>query len=235
MPINQPYDISNEYNITELLEHFDSNYIFDIINDKIGTIDYSSVLEEPNVVTSFEDTFKVMNENYPGESQNIRQVRLQVYTDIISILCKKFNLYFNEEDEYIDRFSLAYYLYDFLVCNRNKHLINFFTSFIINNKDSLCAFLNADEYHKGKDSAAAYSKRIYDDQKYGLISANMLKVIKYIATIDISLVNIFQSIYSSPEPLTFLTNAVADRGNFFRDIYCKVFDQPDVVPVIILI
>ena len=42
----EPYKISNEYNITEILSHFDSNYIFDIIQDKLNTIEYSSSLIE---------------------------------------------------------------------------------------------------------------------------------------------------------------------------------------------
>lgn len=231
--INQPYEISNEFNITELLEHFDSNYIFDIITDKLDNIDYTSVLKEPNIVISFEENFKIMNDRFPGDSQNIRMLRAQVYTDIINILCEKFNLQFNEDDDNIDRYTLAYQLYDFLVCNRNTYLINFFTSFIINNKGSLCGFLNLDEYRKSKETSAAYGKRIYDDPMYGAISANMAKVIRHISTIDISLMNIFQSTYTNPEILIFLDNAIADRGDFFRDFYCSIFDQPEIMPIII--
>ena len=93
--ISQPYEISNEFNITELLGHFDSNFIFDIITDKLDNMEYSSVLPEPNVVMSYEENFKIMNDAYPGDSQNIRMIRTQVYTDIINILCKRFNLQFN--------------------------------------------------------------------------------------------------------------------------------------------
>ena len=231
--ITPPYEISNEFNITELLSHFDSNYIFDIINDKLDSIDYSSVLNEPNVVISFEENFKIMNDQYPGDSHNIREIRNQVYSDIIGLLCKRFNLQFNEADDNIDRYTAAYYLYDFLVCNRNNYMVNFFTSFIINNKESLCRFLNLDEYRKAKDSAAAYGKRIYDDQKYGVISANMPKVINHIATLDISLLNVFQSTYTSPEVIAFLDNAIADRGNFFKNFYCDIFNQPEIMPIVI--
>lgn len=231
--INPPYEISNEYNITELLSHFDSNYIFDIITDKLDTMDYSSILQEPNVVASFEENFKLMNDNYPGDSQNIRMIRTQVYTDIINILCQRFNLKFNEDDDNIDRYTLAYYLYDFLICNRNNYITNFFTSFIVNNKESLCRFLNLDEYRKSKESSAAYGKRIYDDPMYGAISANMPKVIRHIITIDISLINIFQSTYTNPEVIAFLDNAITDCGDFFRDFYCSVLEQPDIMPIVI--
>lgn len=231
--LTEPYAIANEFNITELLEHFDTNYIYDMINDKIEHIDYASILEEPNIIASFEENFKIMNDNYPGDSQNIKSIRVQVYTDIINILCEKFNLQFNEVDEYIDKYTVAFYLYDFLICNRNKYLVNFFTSFIINNKDSLCSFLNLEDYRKSKESAAIYSKRVYDDNIYGIISANIVQVIQHIATLDITLYNIFQSTYTSTEVVNFLDNAILDKGNFFKDYYCIVLGESENMPVII--
>ena len=231
--VTQRYEISNEFNITEMLERFDSNYIFDIINDKLDNIDYTAVLPDSNVIISFEENFKMMNDNYPGDSANIKLIRAQVYMDVINILCNRFNLRFNDLDENIDLYTAAYYLYDFLVCNRNNIMVTFFTSFIINNKESLSRFLNLEDYKKSKDSASAYGKRMYDDNQYGIISANMVKVLNHIATLDISLVNIFQSVYSSPEVVAFLDNAVADMGNFFKDHYCEILNQPEILPIII--
>ena len=233
MPIIPPYELTNEYNITQLLEHFDSNYIFDLINDKIENIDYSSVLTEPNIIVSFEENFKMMAEMYPGDSQNIQSIKLGVYTDVINILCEKFNLDFNQDDDNINRHTLAYYLYDFLVCNRKNYLILFFVRFIMNNKDSLCTFLNLDDYKKGKDTASIYNKHIYSDYKYGLISANMYKVLEHIATLDVTLYNIFQNIYFDQEVLYFLDTSIGDKGNFFNDFYCSVLQQPDIIPVVI--
>lgn len=231
--VTPPYEIANEYNLTEALSHFDSQYIFDIINDKIDNLDFASVLEEPNVVTSFEETFKMMNENFPGDADNIRDIRDQVYIDVIDTLCKRFNLSWNDQDDNIDHYTLAFYLYDFLVSNRNTIMVNFFTAFIMNNKDSLVRVLDVTDYQKSRDTSAVYGRRIYDDQGYGVISANMTKVINYIATIDITLYNIFQSIYTNQEVLYFLDNAVADKGNFFKDFYCSVLDQPDILPIVI--
>lgn len=228
------YEISNEYNVAEMLEHLDSNYIFDMINDKLNSIDYSATLPETNIVNAFEENFKYMNDQFPGDSQNIRAVREQVYRDIIQVLCAKFNLRFNEEDDNIDIFTAASYLYEFLVCNRNEIMVNFFTSFIISNKDSLCRFLNLDDFKKAKDSAAAYSKHMYDDQSFAIISANMNKVISHIATLDISLYNIYQSTYNNHEVVEFMSNAFADLGNFFHDQYCCIFNQPDVLPIVII-
>jgi hypothetical protein len=227
------YQNSGEYNLTELLRHFDKNYIFDILNDKLESINFASSIIEPNIVSAFETSFKAMNDQYPGDSQNIRNIREQVYRDIISILTQRFNLRFNTIDDTIDPYTAAYYLYDFTVCNRNNLMINFFTAFIVNNKDTLSANLNTEDYRKSKDSALAYGKRIYDDQKFTMISANLANVINYISNLDISLLNIFQSSYRDPKIVAFLDNAFADCGNFFKDFYCNALNKPEDLPIVI--
>lgn len=227
------YEINNEYNVTDILAHFDSNYILNIIEDKLENISFATSQIEPNIVVSFENNFKNMNDRFPGDSQNIRNIREQVYRDIIRILTNKFNLQFNMSDENIDLYTAAYYLYDFLMSHRNNIMVNFFTAFIINNKESLCATLNIEEFRKGKDSAAAYSKRVYQDNKFAIISANMPAVINYISTLDITLLNIFQSTYKDIKLVQFLDNAFADKGNFFKDYYCSILNKPEELPIII--
>ena len=227
------YEINNEYNVTDILAHFDSNYILNIIEDKLENISFATSQIEPNIVVSFENNFKNMNDRFPGDSQNIRNIREQVYRDIIRILTNKFNLQFNISDENIDLYTAAYYLYDFLMSHRNNIMVNFFTAFIINNKESLCTTLNIEEFRKGKDSAAAYSKRVYQDNKFAIISANMPAIINYVSTLDITLLNIFQSTYKDIKLVQFLDNAFADKGNFFKDYYCSILNKPEELPIII--
>lgn len=229
----QPYEIVNEYNVRDILAHFDSNYIFDILEDKLEHISFATSQIESNIVTAFEENFKNMNEQFPGDSQNIRNIREQVYRDIIRILTAKFNLQFNMSDESIDLYTAAYYLYDFVVCHRNNIMVNFFIAFIINNKESLCSTLNMEDFRKGKDSAAAYGKRVYQDTKFAVISANMPQIISYISSLDITLLNIFQSTYKDIKLVYFLDNAFADKGNFFKDFYCSILQRPEELPIVI--
>ena len=229
----EPYRISNEYNISEILAHFGSEYIIHALEDKLEHIDYTSSLIEPNFVSAYENNFKIMEEAYPGDSHNIRSVREEVYREIIKLLCGKFNLEFNTVDDNIDLYTAAFYLYDFLVCNRNSIMVNFFTAFIINNKDSVYNILSHEDIKKNKDSSSAYSKRVYSDNKYIAISANISKIINYISTFDIKLSNIFQSVYVDYTLVQFLDNAFADKGNFFKDYYCSAISNKDMAPIII--
>ena len=230
---NTQYDIATEQDITEILAHFDSEYIIATMQDKLENIDFASTLIQANIIASFEENFKLMKEQFPGDESNINIVRERVYREIIDILCSKFNLQFNALDENIDIYTAAFYAYDFLVCNRNNIMVNFFASFIVNNKDSLYNGLNLDTFKKNKDSSIMYGNKLYADQKYIIISSNIEKVIKYIATLDIKLVNIFQSTYINPEVVMFLDNAFADRGNFFVDYYCNIINKPESLPIVI--
>lgn len=230
----EPYRINNEYNISEILAHFGSEYAMHALEDKLEHIDYTSSLIEPNFVGAYESNFKLMEEEYPGDSQNIRSVREEVYREIIRLLCDKFNLSFNTVDDTINLYTAAYYLYDFLVCNRNNIMVNFFTAFIVNNKDLVYGILTSEDIKKNKDSSSAYSKRVYADPKYIAISANIPKIINYISTFDIQLSNIFQSTYIDLRLVQFLDNAFADKGNFFKDYYCSVINNVEMAPIIII-
>lgn len=230
-----PYELNNEYNITEIIEHFDSNYIYDIINTQLDTVNLYSSLPIPNIISSYENTFKSMLDRFPDDDNNIYTLRRQVYYDIIIILCERFNLQFNEDDENIDYYTAAYYLYDFLVCNKVNYMTNFFTSFIINNKDSIYDILinNPNINHKD-NTQSAYGKILYDDPKYNIITTNIPTILQYIATLDISLYNIFQSIYTNNTIIDFINNCVADKGNFFISFYCNILNQQEYLPILIV-
>lgn len=228
-----PYEINSEYYITQIMQHFDSNYIFDMLNDKLDNMDYSILTVHPNIVSSFETNFKVMRDQFPGDSANINSIRDETYSNIIKVLTSRFNLEFNTVDDSIDKYTAAYCLYEFLVSKRYEIMNNFFTLFIMNNKDSLYSALNLDGMRKNKDSSSTYSKKIYTDNKIAIISANMSKVINYISTMDISLLNIFQSTYKDYNLVQFLDNAFKDRGNFFKQFYCDFIIDPNIMPIMI--
>lgn len=225
------YSISNEQNLTELLGHFDSDFVINIIKDKIENKNYHSI-PESNIVKSFEENFKIMHERFPGDGDNINLVRQRVYTEIIDILCKGHNLNYILDDN-TDLYTVAYYLYDLLVSNFSNIMVNFFTSFIINNKDSIYNSMNLDSYKKNKDSSTLYNKKMYVDPKYAIISANIETVLKHISTIDITIYNVLQSTYKNPATIAFLSEIITDRGDFFRDYYCSILNRVDLLPIIL--
>ena len=229
----QPYLLNAEFNATELLAHMDIDYILNTLEDKLSNMNFASSIVQPNIIVSLEENFKNMKLTFEGDSANINVIRGQVYMKIIDILCKHYNLRFNVDDPNIDLYTAAFYAYDFLVSNVNTYMINFFTSYIINNKESLYNALNLDTSKKSKDSGSVYNRNVYTDPKIVAVAANIEKAIKLISTLDVKLVNIFQSIYVNPETVMFLDNAFADIGNFFVTYYCSIVNRVDCLPVLI--
>ena len=72
---NTQYDIATEQDITEILAHFDSEYIIATMQDKLENIDFASTLIQANIIASFEENFKLMKEQFPGSESNINIVR----------------------------------------------------------------------------------------------------------------------------------------------------------------
>ena len=233
MPNNnlELYNISSENNLTELLGHFDSEFVLNIIEDKIRYRKYNSIAES-NIVKSFEDNFKSMQEQFPGDGDNINLVRTRVYTEIIDMLCKGFNLNY-VLDEFTDLYNVAYYLYDFLIANSGPAMVNFFVSFIINNKESLYNMLHLDQFKKNKDISTLYCKKIYDDPKYYTISANLEMVLNHIITLDITLYDILQTTYINPQIISFLAEIITDKGNYFKQFYCSILNNQVELPVVL--
>lgn len=231
MPIIPPEQIDSEYNLAECIEHFDTEYLLDIIRNKINNINYANTLTEPNLISSLEADFKVFIARVPDDEPNIKTIREELLRKIIELICNKFNLQFNNDDDSIDLGAAAFYLYDFLICNRVNYMINFFVTFIINNKNSLCENLSLEEYRKSKDMGM-YSKKVYADPKYGLIATNMKSVLQHIVSIGVTLYNIFQMTYTEPNIVAFLDNIVTDRGDFCKDFYASVIMRPEIEPII---
>lgn len=226
------YTINNEYTITEILSHFDSDTILGIMYDRLNNYNYSS-LPEANVVLAFENNFTIMKQEHPIDSDNINQVRGRVYQDMVNILCNHFNLQCNI-NEYTDLYSLAYYLYDFLVCNFKNYIIKFYTDYIISSKDSLYKTLNLDSLKKIKESTAIYNKKISLDPKYAVIGSNLELVIDFLSTIDFNLSYLIRKAYSTePNIMMFLEEILSERSNFFREWYYLSIKRIEIFPVIL--
>jgi|GEM_PF-4734161 len=234
MPVLPPYQISNEYNVAEIIQHYDINYILDIISNKVNNINYASTLVEPNIIDVLMETFKMMEENEPGDVENIKQIREDVFINITQFLCNYHTIQFSEPNEMESLYTASRYLYDFLVCNRVNYMINFFVTYIMNNTDSLAYALNADEAAKARDTTSTYVKRTYTNPKFGIIIPNISTILQLIGTLDISLNDLFTYAYKHPSIISFLDETYSDNSNtFFNRFYMGPVRDREIEPIMI--
>lgn len=226
--LDQPYDITNgDIDLAQVLDNFNAEYVIHVMEDMLANRDYNNLLEKPNLVTAFENYFNIMRTQYLNDGENINQIRSEMYDIIISKLCSAYNLKFNFDDESISHYTAATFLYEFLISKYNAYIINFFTSFIINNKNTLFIGLKST---KAAKEPTIITQKI--DPELLLISNNIAQVINLIYNYDIDLDYIFKTIYPDPRIAMMMSTAFADYGNFFRDHYCAILANPEVLPVI---
>ena len=210
--------IRSESNMTEILKNFSSDYVLSIMcqeidNFKYLPMDISRTIN--NIVPAIEQEFLRLSEDYPYDKENLQQTRIEIYDNIILTIAKqyKLNIVLPEDAEL---FSVTNALYQFFVSDLNNTIVNFFTSFIINNIDSLYSVINP----KKKDKpAASYS---YKNPNTMDVLNSMNTVMAYVTGMDITL---DQFMSSHIEAYKVLRDFVSENDSFIREfIYPKLID-----------
>lgn len=222
------YNICTENEISVILSHFHPEYVFDIIRNNIANRFKYSQLSMPNIVGSFEQYFKQLKTTYVENQDAIKEIedkRLEIYREILSILCSEFRIRFNYNDIQ-DLYSAAYYMYSFLVSDFNNNLISFFTNFIIKERNGIYDSLNLAELKKNKDNSTIYMKKIYKNTKLAIINSNLDLVIDNICAYNIDLSILLNNIYADKNIVKFLECAIIPVDDFFKSIYIPVIQSP---------
>lgn len=213
------FNVTTENEISVILSHFETEYVFNIIKDNIENKNKPYQMNMPNIVASFEKYFKELISVHESDidKANIEKVRTETYQEIVDILCAHYGLQYNY-NEIQDIYSLAYYMYDFLVSRYNENLTGFYTNYIINEKNPIYDALQLAEVKKNKDSTTLYNKKMYKNTKLAVINSNLERVINAMGGFDITYETILNTIYTQPVA-RFLFNNTAPTHDFFKDIY----------------
>lgn len=210
------FNIEAENACASLLTQFNSNYIYDICNHSLLIKDQPSINEAPNIVNACEFSFKQLKEMFSIDAANIDEVRDRTYMEIIDRLCKFYDADFIDPgDEY--HYLLARNMYYFLCSGYVRCLIKFMSHHIYKNRNELYETLNIVDAKKSKDTSTVYNRKIYkQDQKLGLIIANIDTVINYILGQDIPFEEILDYIFMDKDLVYTIHNSFKFRQDFFN-------------------
>ena len=227
---NIEYNITTESEVAEILSHFNSEYILNVIRDNILRKHNFYPMNPPNIVMAYDTNFKILQNNYPEKSVDIENVRIETYKEIIDILCREYQLQFNDIDQ--DYYSTAFYLYNFLLSEFSSGLINFFANFIIKEKNSLYDSTGLVDMKKNKDTSTIYNKKIYKNTKLAIINANLEHVIDNICTYDISLNTVLSNIYFDKNIVRHIESVIIPIYDFFKTAYVPIV-QSEIKPLLL--
>lgn len=230
----QAFNVNTENELAEVLSHYNSEFIFSIVNEAMKSRFLSvPIAAIPNVVGAWEQNFKAIIAKYGSESrEQVLQVRNDTYDEIIEMICKEFGLNFTIDDS-IDKYSAAFHLYNLLVCNFIDNLTIFFANFIYKERNSLYESLGLAELKKNKDSSTIYGKKVYKDIKLAIINANIDMVISQICSMDIPFYTIISGICGNNSELKkYFLSIISENERFFEKAYIPVMNsdiRPDII------
>lgn len=227
------YNITTENEIAVILSHFNTEFVFDIIKDNISQKFNSYQINIPNVVVSFEQYFKQLQMIYdnPTDRINIENTRIETYKEVLYILGNEFNLEIDFENIQ-DYYSTAFYLYDLLVSGFNNHVIEFFTNYIIKEKNGIYDLLNLGELKKNKDTSTIYNKKIYKNTKLAVINANLEYVVDAMSAFDITFNMILNTVYQDKNMVKMIESVIAPRVDFFKGSYIGIM-RSNIRPILL--
>ena len=159
------YTIDTDAGIGSILSNFDSDYILHVIDDSLATKFRPFDGPMPNMVDVFERQFKLVLDNAPDYRDKVLATRLETYIEIISRILDYYQLQINVDLNDIDPenvHTIAKFLYDAFISRFTDNMINFFTSYIIDNSDTIYNYLKSmDNINRPRDNGA------YDKNNFG--------------------------------------------------------------------
>lgn len=232
---NSEYNIVSEYEISTILSRFSDDIIIDVIHQNLANKIKSYSPTIPNIVNSYENLFKEYFNTYPNYVNEFKNARENTYKSIITILCNYHNIYI-DLDNIVDYYSVAFYLYHFLVSNFSDNITKFFINFIIKEKNMIYEQLNLSDYKKNKNSSNSYSKKIYKNgnNRLALIHANIDLVIDNICFYDITLETLLDNVYFENKDISkYLSGIIVDNRDIFKEYIVPIIQNPYYKPIIL--
>ncbi len=225
---NMEYNINTDTEVAEILSHFNSEYVLNVVRDSLLIKQNFYPMSPPNIVQAFEANFKTMQSTFPGSYDEIEDVRIKTYKEIIDILCNECQLQFNDIEQ--DYYSTAFYLYSFLLSDFTTCLLTFFSNYIVKEKNALYDTIGLNNMKKNKDTSTIYSKKVYKNSKLAIINANLECVVDNICMYDIPLNTILSNIYTDKNIIKHIELVVGPIVDFFKYVYVPII-QSEIKPL----
>ena len=224
---SQTYNVVTENELVEVLSHYNSDFVFSIIDQCLKYRFMNvPVTQYPNVGAGWEQNFKAIIAQYGDSSrEEVMRVRNETYREIIDTICKEFNMSFTIDDM-VDLYSAAYHMYELMVSNFTDNMVTFFANFIYKERSYIYDSLNLAEMKKNKDSSTIYGKKIYKDIKLAVINANIDAVVTGVCSMDIPYHLIISTIFgNNSDKKKFIMTITAGGADFFQTAYVRVLNS----------
>ena len=234
---DKEYELRANNQISVILAQFDSDFVMNVIEDTIAQrLSTFNMIPYPNAVQSYETIFKELTNMYPTDTENIEETRMLTYRAIIDIITKWFQIDINDNngDEYIDLYTLCYYLYDFFISRFNNYMVAFYDQYIDDQKEEIYNTFHLEDMRKERDMSSNYSRISFgEDDVMAYIVANLPLVLNNLKNLPVTDKYIYQVAYCNNVPvLNLFEDYVSPRTSLF-ETFNKILFNEKLYPTII--
>ena len=212
--------IDTDIAIGSILSNFDSAWVMNTVHDSLQMRFRPFAQPMPNFVDILERQFNTVLMAAPDYQEKVNETRLESYKEIIQVICLYYNLVFTkpfEEINPVELYGIAHSLYDIFISRFTDYMVDFYIKYIINNMDSIYAYLVADDNIK-KPREKDMMAKSYIDPKFQLIHANLNKIILNMTAYDVPIEVLLQYFVDQPTALT-LSQLLIDTGDIYKNYY----------------
>lgn len=212
--------IDTDMAIGSILSNFETAWVMNTVHDSLQMRFRPFAQPMPNYVDILERQFNTIIMAGPDYVEKIQETRNETYKEIIQAICGYYNLVFTkpfEEVNPVELYGITHSLYDIFVSRFTDYMIEFYIKYIINNMDSIYAYLVADENIKKPKEKDTMAKS-YIDPKFQLIHANLNKIIINMTTYDVPIESLLVYFVDQNTAHT-LSQLLVDTGDLYKNYY----------------
>lgn len=207
--------------IGSILSNFETAWVMHSVQDSLNMRFRPFADPMPNFVDilkrQFDNIYIAADDAYKDQVTFTRDTS---FKEIISTICEYYNftLVQNLDELPADElYGIAHTLYDIFVSRFTDYMINFFIGYIVQNYESIYAYLANDESVK-KPREKDMPVKSYIDPKFYLIHCNLNKVILNMYSYDIPL-EMLLGYFVDPNTAARLSQMIGDRGDVYKNYY----------------
>ncbi len=216
---NYTGSIDTDMAIGSILSNFESSWVIHTVQDSLNMRFRPFSEPMPNFVDITNRQFAAILDASPDYRDQVTFTRDETFREIVNTICEYYNLAFLDLETIGsgELFGIAHTMYDIFIARFTDYMVDFYISYIINNMDSIYAYLVADETIK-KLREKDMPVKSYIDPKFQLIHANLNKVILNTASYDIPLDTLL-TFFVDPNSAVRLGMLLSDRGDIYKNYY----------------
>lgn len=223
---NSEFEATQEKELAYILSRFNQDYVYLTVEESLKNKLRNYTAAMPNIVAAMKQEIEILKVNY-NNLPELSSVENEAYKQIVEIICNRYDLSYTLSDDDTEYYLIAYCLYNLLVSNFQANVVNFFTNFILTEKDSLYRMLELSNTKKNKDTSTLYAKKVFKDTKLGVISANLEYVVQSICnSIDIDFSTYVNFVYYNDTQTSqyILERIGVNTFDFFKTFIVPVFN-----------